>query len=180
MSETKVFVFSGASGAGKSTVLKRVMAKRDDLRFSVSATTRAPREKEVDGVDYFFVTRERFQEMIAKDELLEYDEHHENFYGTPRSQVTGKYVILDVEPNGAFQVRKNYPTATLIFITPPSMEVLEKRLRDRGDTSEDQIGIRLERAKWEIAQSEHYDYVVINDDLDRCVKQVEDILDFED
>ncbi len=179
MSETKAFVFSGASGAGKSTVLKRIMSKRDDLRFSVSATTRAPRDKEVDGVDYFFVTREKFEQMIANNELLEYDEHHENLYGTPRSQMVGQYVILDVEPNGAFQVRKNYPNATLIFITPPSMEVLEQRLRSRGDTAEDQIQIRLERAKWEIAQSEHYDYVVINDDLDHCVKQVEDILAYE-
>lgn len=179
MSQTKVFVFSGAAGAGKSTVLKRIMSERDDLRFSVSATTRAPRDKEVDGVDYFFVTREKFQEMIANNELLEYDEHHENFYGTPRSQMTGKCVILDVEPNGAFQVRKNYPDATLIFITPPSMEVLEQRLRNRGDTSEHQIQIRLERAKWEIEQSKHYDHVVINDDLDACIEQVRRIMDLD-
>ncbi|MBR7178309.1 MAG: guanylate kinase [Oscillospiraceae bacterium] len=180
MSETKVFVFSGASGAGKSTVLKRIMSERDDLRFSVSATTRAPREGEVDGVHYFFVTRERFQEMIAGGELLEYDEHFGNLYGTPVSQVScGGRVVLDVEPNGAFNARKANPDAKLIFITPPSMEELERRLRSRGDTPEDQIDSRLERAKWEIAQSVHYDYVVINDDLDHCVKQVADILDYE-
>lgn len=173
----KVFVFSGASGAGKSTVLKKVMAARDDLRFSVSATTRAPRPGETDGVDYFFVTRPKFEEMIAGGEMLEYDEHHDNLYGTPRSQMAeDKYMVLDIEPNGAFQVRNNYPDAALIFVTPPSMEVLEQRLRNRGDTAEDQIAIRLNRAKWEIEQSEHYDYVVINDDLDRCVQQVLDII----
>ena len=176
----KVFVFSGASGAGKSTVLKKVMAARDDLRFSVSATTRSPRPGETNGVDYFFVTRPEFEKMIAGGEMLEYDEHHDNLYGTPRSQMAAdKYMVLDIEPNGAFQVRKNYPDAALIFVTPPSMEVLENRLRNRGDTAEDQIAIRLNRAKWEIDQSEHYDYVVINDDLDHCVQQVLDIIDHE-
>ena len=104
----KVFVFSGASGAGKSTVLKQVMAARDDLCFSVSATTRDPRPGETDGVDYFFVTRARFEEMIAAGEMLEYDEHHNNLYGTPRSQMAeGVCMVLDIEPNGAFQVRRN-------------------------------------------------------------------------
>ena len=177
---SKVFVFSGASGAGKSTVLKQVMAARSDLRFSVSATTRAPRPGETDGVDYFFVTRPDFEAMIARGEMLEYDEHHDNLYGTPRSQMAeGVSMVLDIEPNGAFQVRRNYPDAALIFVTPPSMEVLEQRLRSRGDTPEEQVKLRLERAKWEIAQSEHYDYVVINDDLDLCVRQVLDIIEHE-
>ena len=180
MSKSKVFVFSGASGAGKSTVLKQVMAARDDMRFSVSATTRAPRPGETDGVDYFFVTREKFESMIAAGEMLEYDEHHDNLYGTPRSQMAeGVCMVLDIEPNGAFQVRRNYPDAALVFVTPPSMEVLEQRLRSRGDTPEEQIQIRLERAKWEIAQSEYYDYVVINDDLNQCVRQVLDIIEHE-
>ena len=177
---SKIFVFSGASGVGKSSALKRVMEARQDLRFSVSATTRAPRPGEEDGVHYFFVTRERFEQMIEDQELLEYDAHHENLYGTPMAQLKGdKHVVLDIEPNGAFQVKRNYPGAALIFVTPPSLEELERRLRGRGDTDEEQIQIRMARAKWEIAQSDHYDYVVLNDDLDRCVAEILDIIDYE-
>ena len=177
---SKIFVFSGASGVGKSSALKRVMEAREDLRFSVSATTRKPRPGEVDGVHYFFVTRERFEQMIEDREMLEYDAHHENLYGTPRNQILGeKHVVLDIEPNGAFQVKRNYPDAALIFVTPPSLEELERRLRGRGDTPEEQIQVRMARAKWEIAQSDHYDYVVLNDDLDRCVAEILDIIDYE-
>ena len=177
---SKIFVFSGASGVGKSSALKRVMAAREDLRFSVSATTRQPRPGEEDGVHYFFVTKERFEQMIEDREMLEYDAHHENLYGTPRNQLLGeKHVVLDIEPNGAFQVKRNYPDAALIFVTPPSLEELERRLRGRGDTPEEQIEVRMARAKWEIAQSDHYDYVVLNDDLDRCVAEILDIIDYE-
>ena len=177
---SKIFVFSGASGVGKSSALKRVMEAREDLRFSVSATTRKPRPGEVDGVHYFFVTKERFEQMIEDREMLEYDAHHENLYGTPRNQILGeKHVVLDIEPNGAFQVKRNYPDAALIFVTPPSLEELERRLRGRGDTPEEQIEVRMARAKWEIAQSDHYDYVVLNDDLDRCVAEILDIIDYE-
>ena len=177
---SKIFVFSGASGVGKSSVLKQVMEARQDLRFSVSCTTRAPRPGEEDGVHYFFVTKARFEQMIEDREMLEYDAHHENLYGTPKNQLLGdKHVVLDIEPNGAFQVKRNYPDAALIFVTPPSLEELERRLRGRGDTDEEQIAIRMARAKWEIAQSDHYDYVVLNDDLDRCVAEILDIIDFE-
>ena len=177
---SKIFVFSGASGVGKSSVLKQIMETRPDLRFSVSCTTRPPRPGEVDGVHYFFVTKERFEQMIEDREMLEYDAHHENLYGTPRNQILGeKHVILDIEPNGAFQVKRNYPDAALIFVTPPSLEELERRLRGRGDTPEEQIQVRMARAKWEIAQSDHYDYVVLNDDLDRCVAEILDIIDYE-
>ena len=177
---SKIIVFSGASGVGKSSALKRVMAAREDLRFSVSATTRDPRPGEEDGVHYFFVTRERFEQMIEGRELLEYDEHHKNLYGTPIAQLKGeKHVVLDIEPNGAFQVKRNCPEAVLIFVTPPSMEELERRLSGRGDTDEAQIQVRMTRAKWEIAQSDHYDYVVLNDDLDRCVAEILDIIDYE-
>ena len=177
---SKIFVFSGASGVGKSSALKRVMEAREDLRFSVSATTRKPRPGEVDGVHYFFVTKERFEQMIEDREMLEYDAHHDNLYGTPRNQILGeKHVVLDIEPNGAFQVKRNYPDAALIFVTPPSLEELERRLRGRGDTPEEQIEVRMARAKWEIAQSDHYDYVVLNDDLDRCVAEILDIIDYE-
>ena len=177
---SKIFVFSGASGVGKSSALKRVMESRDDLRFSVSCTTRDPRPGEVDGVHYFFITRERFEQMIEDREMLEYDAHHANLYGTPRNQLMGdKHVVLDIEPNGAFQVKRNYPDAALIFVTPPSLEELERRLRGRGDTEEEQVQIRMARAKWEIAQSDHYDYVVLYDDLDRCVAELLDIIQYE-
>ena len=177
---SKINVISGASGVGKSSALKRVMAAREDLRFSVSATTRDPRPGEEDGVHYFFVTRERFEQMIEGRELLEYDEHPKDLYGTPIAQLKGeKHVVLDIEPNGAFQVKRNYPDAALIFVMPPSLEELVRRLRGRGDTPEDQIEIRMARAKWEIAQSDHYDYVVLNDDLDRCVAELLDIISYE-
>ncbi len=183
---SKVFVFSGASGVGKSTVLGRVMAVREDLKFSVSATTRAKRENkktgymEVDGVDYFFVTREQFEGMIARGEMLEYNEHFGNYYGTPKSQIGGeKHIILDIEPNGALNVKRNYPDAVLIFILPPSVEALESRLRNRGDTPEEQIPERLSRARWELEQAKLYDHSVVNDDLDRCVQEILDIISAE-
>ena len=177
---SKIFVFSGASGVGKSSALKRIMEAREDLRFSVSVTTRDPRPGEVDGVHYTFITKERFEEMIENRELLEYDSHHMNYYGTPSAQLQGdKHVVLDIEPTGAFQVKRNYPDAARIFVTPPSMEALERRLRGRGDTPEEQIQIRRDRAKWEIAQSDHYDYVVLNDELDRCVAELLDIIEYE-
>jgi len=172
----KLIVISGASGVGKGTVVKKMMARRKDLYFSVSATTRPPRPGEVDGKDYYFVTRERFQEMIRRGEMLEYDEHAKNFYGTPRAQVEEKrakgHVLLDIEPNGAKNVKNNYPEAELVFIMPPSVEELERRLRGRNDTPEDQIAIRMERAKWEMAQRTWYDHVVVNDDAGRCAEEI--------
>ena len=171
----KLFVISGASGVGKSTVLKKVMEGRDDLLFSVSATTRAPRPGEEDGVHYYFVSKETFQDMIRKDEFLEYDGHMDNFYGTPKGQLEEKltrgHVILDIEPNGAFAVRKARPDAVLVFVAPPSVEELERRLRGRGDTSEEQMKLRLERAAWEMEQSKGYDYIIINDTVENCAAQ---------
>ena len=172
----KLIVISGASGVCKGTVVKKMMARRKDLYFSVSATTRPPRPGEVDGKDYYFVTRERFQEMIRRGEMLEYDEHNMNFYGTPRAQVEEKrakgHVLLDIEPVGARNVKNNYPEAELVFIMPPSVEELERRLRGRNDTPEDQIAIRMERAKWEMAQRTWYDHVVVNDDAGRCAEEI--------
>ena len=180
MSKGKLFVISGASGVGKSTVLSRVMDTRKDLIFSVSATTRAPRPGEVDGVDYYFVSNEKFQEMIDANQFLEYDIHMKTCYGTPAAQVNEKLergnVILDIEPNGAFNVRRARPDATLIFIMPPSWEALENRLRSRGDTTPEQIEIRLGHAKWEMEQRSWYDHVVVNDDLTVCVKEILDII----
>ena len=180
MSKGKLVVISGASGVGKGTVLGKVMEKRNDLSFSVSATTRDPRPGETDGVHYYFVTKERFEEMIANREFLEYDAHNKNYYGTPRSQAEEKmergHVLLDIEPKGARQVKDAIPDAVLIFIMPPSMEELERRLRGRGDTPEDQIIIRLERAVWEMEQRVWYDYIVVNDDAQRCADEILNIL----
>ena len=176
MSKGKLFIISGASGVGKSTVLSRVMAARDDLRFSVSATTRAPRPGEVDGESYYFVTKEKFQDMIDRNEFLEYDAHMDNFYGTPEAQLNEKLetgsVILDIEPNGAFMVRERRADATLIFVAPPSMEELMRRLVGRGDTPPDQVKVRQDRAQWEMDQSVHYDYVVVNDQVETCVEEI--------
>ena len=176
MSKGKMFVISGASGVGKGTVLKKLMQQRQDLTFSVSATTRPPRPDEIDGVHYYFVTHDTFRNMIEEDQFLEYDEHNKNYYGTPRGQALEKMenslVLLDIEPKGAGQVRKTMPEATLIFIMPPSMEELERRLRGRGDTPEDQIAIRLERAVWEMEQRGWYDHVVVNDQVDRCAEEI--------
>ena len=180
MSKGKLIVISGASGVGKGTVLGKMMEKRNDLFFSVSATTRDPRPGEVDGVHYYFVTRERFEEMIAAGEFLEYDAHAKNYYGTPRKQAEDKmetgHVLLDIEPKGAEQVRKAVPDATLVFIMPPSVEELERRLRGRGDTPEDQIVIRMERAIWEMEQRDWYDHIVVNDDAQRCADEILNII----
>ena len=176
MSKGKLFVISGASGVGKSTVLGKVMEKRSDLRFSVSATTRAPRPGETEGVNYYFVTVEDFQEMIRKDDFLEYDAHMGNYYGTPVGQLEEKLldgsVILDIEPVGAFNVKEKREDAVLIFIAPPSMEILERRLRGRGDTCEEQIQLRLERANWEMEQARRYDYIVTNDQVETCADKI--------
>ena len=180
MSKGKLFVISGASGVGKSTVLAKVMEVRKDLTFSVSATTRAPRPGEIDGVSYYFVSKDKFLDMIVKGEFLEYDDHMDNYYGTPKAQLEEKlersHVLLDIEPNGAFAVKKARPDAQLIFIAPPSLEELEKRLRSRGDTAEEQIQMRLERARWEMDQNRWYDYVVTNDQVETCAEEILNII----
>lgn len=180
MAKGRLFVISGASGVGKSTVLSRVMEQHGNIRFSVSATTRPPREGEQDGVNYYFVSKERFEQMIANDEFLEYDNHMKNYYGTPKSQLEDKLeqgdVLLDIDPNGAFQVLQKRPDAVLIFIAPPSLEELERRLRSRGDTEESQIQVRLDRVKWEVEQSKKYNYVVINDQVEACADKILEII----
>ena len=176
MSKGKLIVISGASGVGKGTVLGIMMKKRKDLSFSVSATTRPPRPGEIDGVHYYFITREKFEEMIAQGAFLEYDAHADNYYGTPRAQAEEKMeqglLLLDIEPMGAKQVKQAAPDAVLIFIMPPSRQELERRLRSRGDTSEEQMQLRLERAAWEMDQRAWYDYVVVNDDARRCADEI--------
>lgn len=176
MKKGKLIVISGASGVGKGTVLGIMMEKRKDLSFSVSATTRPPRPGEIDGVHYYFITREKFEAMIAAGEFLEYDAHAANYYGTPRAQAEEKQshgpVLLDIEPKGAKQVKEKAPDAVLIFIMPPSVAELERRLRGRGDTSEEQIQMRMERATWEMEQRVWYDHVVVNGDPERCAQEI--------
>ena len=180
MSCGHLFVISGASGVGKSSILKRVMAEMPELQFSVSATSRPPREGETNGVQYFFVTEDAFRQMIAQGAFVEYDYHMNNYYGTLKSEVLNKTkvgnMILDVEPVGAMRVKEIYPQATLIYIAPPSLEALEQRLRARNDTPEEQIKIRQQRAAWEDAQKDKYDYIVINDVLDDAVATVINII----
>ena len=176
MREGSLFIISGASGVGKSTVLKMVMAADPALQFSVSATTRPPRPGEEHGIEYYFVSTAQFKEMITNGEFLEYDAHMGNLYGTPKFQVAEKrkngHLILDIEPNGALNVKQIWPEAHLIFIAPPSMEELERRLRGRGDTPEDQIQMRLKRAAWEMSQMDKYEFVVINDTAQACADRI--------
>ena len=180
MSKGNIIVVSGASGVGKSTVLKKVMEIRDDLIFSVSVTTRAPRPGEVDGVDYDFITQEKFDEMERNGEFAECDNHFMKSYGTPVAQLEEKMsrgnAVLDIDPNGAMQIKEKYPNAILIFIQPPNWETLEARLRSRADTDEAQVLKRLERARWECEQAEKYDHQVTNDCLETCVEEVLNII----
>lgn len=170
-------VISGFSGAGKGTLMRKLMDNYDNYSLSISATTRAPRPGEQDGVDYFFVTRERFLEMIRNDELLEYAQYVDNYYGTPKAYVEaemkkGKDVILEIEIQGALKIRAKYPESVLIFITTPTAEELKKRLMHRGTESEEVIKRRLERAALEAVGVEAYDYILVNDDLDKTVKHL--------
>ena len=173
----KLIVLSGPSGTGKSTVISRVMAQYPNLQFSVSATTRDIRPGETDGKDYYFVTRAQFEEMIQNDALLEHAEYVGNCYGTPAKPVqqaldSGVDILLDIEPQGALQVRACRPDAVLLFLAPPSLKTLEMRLTGRGDTAPELVQKRLAKAKWEMEQAEKYDYIVINDEVDKAAGEV--------
>lgn len=177
----KLFVISGCSGVGKGTVLKEFMARNSkDFMLSVSCTTRKPRPGEVDGVNYFFLTPEDFQDCIKKDKFLEYAQFAGNFYGTKQKYINQKFeegmnIILEIETQGALQVKKKMPEAVLIFIAPPSIEELEHRLRGRHTEDEETIQKRLNLVKTELERSKQYDYVVVNDDLERAIAEVESI-----
>ena len=179
--EGLLIVVSGFSGAGKGTVMKRLIEKYQSYALSISATTRSPREGEVNGREYFFKTVEEFKEMIAKEQLIEYAQYVSNYYGTPKQYVeeqlqAGKNVILEIEIQGALKIKEKLPDAVLMFIIPPSAAVLKERLIGRGTESLDVVEKRLARAVEEAQGVESYDYVVVNDDLETCVEDINEII----
>lgn len=176
-----LIVISGFSGAGKGTLMKRLISDYDDYALSVSMTTRAPRDGEVNGREYFFVSKEEFESAINNNKLIEHASYCDNYYGTPKDYVdsmlkAGKNVILEIEVQGAMQIKEKFPETLLLFVTPPSIAELEKRLRQRGTEDEAIIAKRLSQAKRESLSIEKYDYLVINDDLDDAVKRMNNII----
>ena len=173
-------VISGFSGVGKGTIVKKLVAE-EDYALSISATSRAPREGEVHGREYFFLTRDEFHSMIESDGLIEWAEYVNNFYGTPREYVEerlaeGKDVILEIEPQGALKIKEKYPEAVLIFIVPPNAKELENRLIGRGTEEADTIKKRLKRAAEETEYIDNYEYIVVNDNLDDAVRDIHHII----
>ena len=179
-----LIVISGPSGAGKGTICKALLEKRDDLYLSVSATTREPRKGEVHGVNYYFKTKEEFIEKVKENDFLEWAEVYGNFYGTPRKYVeeqlaAGKNVMLEIDPQGAKSVKLTMPDAVLVFVMPPSYKELERRIRGRATETEEQIVKRLSCAVSEINTLAAYDYVIINDDIDVAVESLKSIIEAE-
>ncbi|SFG41980.1 guanylate kinase [Oribacterium sp. WCC10] len=174
-------VVSGFSGAGKGTLMKSLLSKYDNYALSISCTTRSPRVGEVDGREYFFKTKEEFEEMIEKDELIEYAQYVEHYYGTPKAFVEsklqeGKDVLLEIEIQGALKIKSKFPDSVLVFITPPSGEELKKRLIGRGTEALDVVEKRLKRAIQESEGVEAYDYILINDDIDTCTEKLHNLI----
>ena len=172
-----LIVVSGFSGAGKGTLMKRLMSTYDNYALSISMTTRAPRQGEENGREYFFVNREAFEEKIGQDGFIEYACYCDNYYGTPKEYVEkqleeGKDVILEIEIQGALKVKEKFPSALLLFVMPPSVEELRKRLEGRGTESAEVIEKRLKRASEEAEGIEQYDFIVVNDNLEECVKEM--------
>ncbi len=176
-------VVSGPSGVGKGTIASRLIEKNDQFSFSISCTTRKARKGEKDGREYFFITKEQFLDKIKNDGFLEYSEHFDNYYGTPKNYVVenlkNKSIVLDVDVNGGLNVKKAYPDAVLIMILPPSIEELKQRLKKRNTETDKQIDLRLERLDYELSKKDLYDYSVVNDDLDLTVKKIEEIIEKE-
>lgn len=174
MNKGLLFVVSAPAGCGKDTILEQLFKKTDTVGYSVSATTRAPREGEIDGVHYHFKTREEFEQMIKDSEVLEYTEYCGNYYGTPRKGVEkllseGKDVILKIEVEGAMNIKRIFPECCLVFILPPSLAELERRLRKRGTETEDKIILRTAQARNELEFAKNYDYLIVNGELDVAV-----------
>ena len=181
MEKGVLVVVSGLSGAGKGTICKRLLEKYPDYELSVSATSRKPRVGEVNGREYFFITKEKFEEMIREGKLLEHARYVDNYYGTPKQWVedqleSGKNIMLEIELQGAFQVRDQIPEAVLVFILPPDMEELKRRLINRGTETMEEIEKRLERAAEEMAFIPEYDYVIVNDEVEKSVDMLHNIV----
>ncbi len=177
-----LIVVSGFSGAGKGTLLKSLVSKYENYQISISATTRTPREGEKEGREYFFVAKEKFEDMISKGEFMEYAQYVGNYYGTPKKYVEdrmkkGKDVILEIEIQGALQIKKNYPDALLLFVMPPSILELKNRLLNRGSETMELIESRLRRAKEEAMGIEEYDYIIVNEELDFSVEELHHVIE---
>ena len=173
----KLIIITGPSGVGKGTVVKELLDRNKDIWLSISATTRNPRVGENDGLNYYFISEERFKDMIDKKEFLEWAQFAGNYYGTPLSTVNEKIekgfiVLLEIEVEGAKQIKEKFPESLSIFLLPPSKEELEKRIRNRGTEKEEAIDKRLSRANYEIASSDEFDFVLTNHDVDETVKEV--------
>jgi guanylate kinase len=178
MSTGKLIVITGPSGVGKGTIVRSLLSRHPELYLSVSATTRQPRPGEIDGKDYYFVTKDEFEIMIQTGELLEWAEYAGNYYGTPKSKIEelineGKWILLEIELIGARTVQKIFPDVLRLFILPPSLEELERRLRQRGKDSEEAITCRLARSKEEIAASKEFNICIINDRLETTLQEIE-------
>ena len=175
-----LIVLSGPSGVGKGTIAKILIEKNSSLALSISCTTRTPRNGEINGREYFFISKEEFKDKIQNNGLLEYSEHFENYYGTPKDFVLNtlkeKDVILEIDVNGGLKVKENFPDAVLIMIAPPSIQELRNRLVGRNTETEEKINIRMQRIEYELGMKDKYDYVVVNDQLDDAVKTIEKII----
>ncbi|NET71023.1 MAG: guanylate kinase [Sphaerospermopsis sp. SIO1G2] len=177
----KLIVLTGPSGVGKGTLMQKLLERHPELYYSVSATTRSPRTGEVDGKNYYFISRNQFEKLVAQGEFLEWAEFAGNYYGTPRTEVlqkinSGKLVILEIELEGARQIRHSYPNALSIFILPPTFSELENRIRGRGQDSEEAISRRLTRAQEEIQAAEEFDIQIVNDNFETALHQVEAVI----
>ena len=174
---------SGPSGVGKGTMVKTIIERREDVVESVSCTTRPPREGEVHGKHYFFLSREEFERRIKEDDFLEYDEHFGNYYGTPKSFVREtlktKSVIMEIDVVGSLEAKKAFPECKLVMVVPPSVDELKRRLSGRGSETEEQIQGRLARMEYELSHKHLYDYIIVNDDLEKAIADLCKIIDGE-
>lgn len=178
MQAGKLIVLTGPSGVGKGTLLQSLLKRHPELRFSVSATTRQPRQGEIDGKHYYFVSRDKFEQMVTEGQLLEWAEYAGNYYGTPRAAVEaqiqlGQSVILEIELVGARKIHQTFPSALRIFVMPPSLAELERRIRDRGQDSEEAIARRLTHAQAEIDAADEFDVQIVNDDFEQALLDIE-------
>lgn len=176
-----LLVVSAPSGAGKTTIVKEILRHYPSFGFSVSATTRTKRPGEVEGKDYYFLTRGEFEEKISRGELVEYEEIYSNYYGTLKSEVenalrSGKDIVFDVDVKGGLSIKSKFPESVIIFVKPPSLEILRHRLEGRGSETKEQIDRRMARVEMELEKGRQYDYIIINDELKRAVNEVFDII----